>query len=211
MDSSYAQNVLASHVAVICKGLRSIIEEEDDLKFVGKAENGYLAQKLCKKVQPQVVVIDASLPGPSSGSLVDNLLACGSKISILIFADSIEHIDVRALVEKGVSGCILQDEPDVLISNAIRTVGLGGIWFSKPLLDQVLEPSIGNVLNVPKQKELTCRESEVTKLIAEGLSNKEIAYHLKIKEGTVEFHVTNIFRKLNVTSRVAVATWVMYE
>ncbi len=130
-----------------------------------------------------------------------------SKNERTILADLAGDIDIRNLVEKGISGCILQNEPDILITHAIRTVGLGAVWFSKCFIAELLRQELDRPQNTGEECDLTRREREVAKLVAMGLSNRQIARSLEVKERTIEFHMTNILQKLNVNNRVAVAIW----
>ena len=199
--------LVANQTSVIRSGLREIINKEEDLEFVGEVDSGYRAQRRCLQAQPHVVILDSSLPGPSAPSLVDNLSACCPKVNVLILADPAGDVDIRNLVEKGISGCILQNEPEILVVHAIRTVGLGAAWFSKCFIAELLRQESDRPQNTGEECDLTCREREVTKLVAMGLSNRQIAHSLSVKERTVEFHMTNILQKLNMDNRVAVAMW----
>jgi len=199
--------LVANQTSIIRSGLREIINNEDDFEFAGEVHSGYPAQRRCLQVQPHVAIIDSSLPGPSIPSLVDNLSSCCPKMNVLILADPAGDVDIRNLVEKGISGCLLQNEPDILIVHAIRTVGLGATWFSKCFIAELLRQESDGPQDTGEECDLTRREREVAKRVAMGLSNRQIAHSLSVKERTVEFHMTNILQKLNMDNRVAVAMY----
>lgn len=198
---------VANHIPIICNGLREIINSEEDLAFVGEAETGHMAQRCCLQLQPNVAILDSSLPGPSLSSLINNLLASCPKTSLLILTDSADSVDIQFLIERGISGCILQNESDILVSQAIRTVGHGAVWFSKCFIAGFLQHSTQKDRNSNQVSDLTPRELEVIRFVAEGLSNRQIARTLSVKERTIEFHMTNILQKLNMDNRVAAAMW----
>ncbi|MCY4090686.1 MAG: response regulator transcription factor [Caldilineaceae bacterium] len=199
--------LVANRTSIIRNGLREIINNEDDFEFVGEVDSGYRAQRRCLQVQPHVAVLDSSLPGPSVPSLVDNLSSYCPKMNVLILADPAGDVDIRKLVEKGIGGCILQNERDTLIAHAIRAVGLGAAWFSRCFIAELLQQESDRPQNTGEECDLTRREREVAKHVAMGLSNRQIARSLEVKERTVEFHMTNILQKLHVSNRVAVAMY----
>jgi DNA-binding NarL/FixJ family response regulator len=109
---------------------------------------------------------------------------------------------VRGMLEAGAVGYLLKEEAPGVIVAAVRAVVQGEGYFSPPVASKVAAWARGERLGG-----LTERELEVLRLVAEGLSNKEIAHELKVKKRTVEFHVGNILRKLGVVSRVEAAVW----
>ena len=198
---------VANQTSIIRNGLRELINKEDDFEFAGEVGSGYQAQRRCPQMQPHVAILDSSLPGPSLPALVDNLSSRCPKIKVLILANPAGDVDIRNLIEKGISGCILQNEPDILIVHAIRTVGFGAAWFSKCFIAELLQPKSDRPQNTGEECDLTRRERDVATLVAMGLSNRQIARSLEVKERTVEFHMTNILQKLNVSNRVEVAMY----
>ena len=198
---------IADQSSLIRAGLREIVNAGSDFRFVGEVDNGHMAQRQCLQVQPHVAIVDSSLPGPSITALVDNLNYGCPKLNILILTDSAGNVDIQHLVQKGISGCILQNESDILVAHAIRTVGLGAVWFSKCFVAELLQHKSSRLRYSGQEDIFSKRELEVAKLVAKGLSNREIAYSLELKERTIEFHMTNILQKLNMNNRVAVAMW----
>lgn len=198
---------IADQSSLVRAGLRAIVDAGDDFNFVGEVDNGHMAQRLCPQVQPNVVILDPALPGPSIAALVENLRYACPKLNVLILTDSASNLDMGNLVRKGVGGCILQSESNILIAQAIRTVGLGAAWFSKCLITSLLQQASAKPQNSGQKEVLTLREAEVVELVAEGWSNRQIANSLEVKERTIEFHITNILQKLNLNNRVAVAIW----
>ena len=194
--------VIATHIPVVQNGLREIVNAQADLEFVGAIDSGYLVERYCLQFNPQVVVISSSLPGPTLPALIGNLTSRCPKAKILIFSSLTEDVNIRLLVENGASGCIDQEESNFLISSAIRTIGFGATWFSQCCTDHLIRPN-----KMISEHELTVRELETVKLLAGGLSNREIAHILKVTNRTVEFHLSNVFQKLNMNNRVSVALW----
>lgn len=201
--------IISAYQSVLThKKVNSIIDNEDSFLLVGEVINGYALHNLCIKTQPQLVTIESSLPGPSLSCLVDNIYSSFPRLNILIIIDSIDYNGIRKLTERGIGGCILQEGSAILFAQAMHTVGLGNVWFSKSLLVKMLQEKTNTYSNVAQNLCLTPRELEVAKLVAKGFSNKDVAKSLKIKERTIEFHVTNILQKLHIDNRVGIALWV---
>ena len=201
--------VLVAHqTSVVRCGLRAIIESESDFVLVGEVGNGYQAQRLCLQTNPHVAVIDSCLRGPTTSSLLESLFTSCPKVSILILTSSADSVNVRELVQMGVSGCILQSESENLIAQAVRTVAFGAVGFSKCFMVELMQKESDILQTRIGGSSLTSRESEVVMLVADGMSNRQIAHSLSVTERTIEFHISNVFQKLNMDSRVAVALWV---
>ncbi|MDZ7962020.1 MAG: response regulator transcription factor [Aulosira sp. DedQUE10] len=195
---------------LIRQGLRALLELETDLEIVGEAENGEMAINLVAQLQPNVVLMDIRMP------LMDGVAATreihqrfsGIKVLVLTTFDNDEY--VKAALQNGAMGYLLKDTPSEELAFAIRAVHKGytqlGPGIVKKLLTQFpsLEPTQSPSIP-PSLAELTPREKEVLRLIAQGASNREIAQHLYISEGTVKNHVTNMLNRLNLRDRTQAA------
>ncbi|MDE0401801.1 MAG: response regulator transcription factor [Candidatus Poribacteria bacterium] len=194
--------LIANHIHVIRNGLRDILQSQANLEFVGFVETGYQLERHCLQLNPHVVILCSSLPGPSLPNLIDNMNSSCPNTRILIFSSQSEDIDLHHLVEKGARGCVVQEESNLLISCAIQTVGSGATWFSNCCVEHLIRPR-----KQESDHSLTHREVETVKLLVAGLTNREIAHALNVKNRTVEFHLNNVFQKLDMNNRVSVAIW----
>jgi DNA-binding NarL/FixJ family response regulator len=187
-------------------GLRMILDAEDDLVVVGEAANGREALEHVREHAPDVVLMDIRMPGIDGLEATRRLCADGDarapKVVILTTFDLDEH--VYEALRAGASGFLLKDVPAHQLVHAIRVAAAG---------DALLAPSITRRLiasftraapprGASRLEQLTPRENEVLTLLAEGLSNHEIATRLFVGDATVKTHVASILTKLRVRDRV---------
>jgi DNA-binding NarL/FixJ family response regulator len=187
-------------------GLRLILDAEPDLEVVGAAADGDAAVREVRRLSPDVVLMDIRMPGTDGLAatrrlLVDERADC--RVVVLTTFDVDEH--VYAALQAGASGFLLKDVPAEQLAHAIRVVARGDALLA-PSVTRRLIASFGRPAREPVRPpglaELTAREEEVLRLLAEGLSNAEIAARLFVGEATVKTHVARVLMKLGVRDRV---------
>jgi two-component system nitrate/nitrite response regulator NarL len=189
------------------RGIRQLLELEDDFLIVGEANNGEEALALVDALQPQLILLDNNMPQLNGIETLKRLRQLGYSGKVLLFTVSDAEKDVRDALRYGADGYLLKDmEPEKLIQQVREA--LHGELVISPGLTRVLaqalrEPQAAN------QVELTEREQQVLRMIAGGNSNKMIGRKLGITEGTVKVHVKNLLHKLGLRSRVEAAVWAM--
>jgi DNA-binding NarL/FixJ family response regulator len=202
--------LIADDHPLIRQGLKQILELENDISVIAQASNGNEAVQMTREYKPDVVLMDINMPGISGLQAIQEIrqekLPC--KIIVLTVNDDREYL--FKTLQMGAEGYVLKDaEPSVLLE-AIRNV-YSGQSYIQPNMTSELVREFNRVTQHDKEKheenDLTDREIEVLKLIAEGMINKEIAKQLYISEKTVKNHVSNIFRKLNVSDRTQAAIY----
>ncbi|MGC7590346.1 response regulator [Bisgaard Taxon 46] len=188
------------------RGIKHLIELDESFSVVGDAGNGSEGITLALQTQPDLIILDLNMKGLSGLDTLKALRAEGVDARILILTVSDSKSDIFTLIDAGADGYLLKDtEPDTLLGQ-IKRISQGEV---------ILSDSIKNAL-IERQSttdpiySLTDREMDVLRLIATGLSNKQIAGQLFISEETVKVHIRNLLRKLNVHSRVA-ATVLYFE
>jgi DNA-binding NarL/FixJ family response regulator len=189
------------------EGLHTILDMESDLDVVGLAENGQVALDLAASLQPDVILMDIRMPvmdGVECTRLITQMLP-NTKVLILTTFDDDEYI-IDAL-HHGAVGYLLKDMPSDRLVTAIRDVHLGhGIMMPSEIASRIIS-RISSGLRTGKGDqqiaidELTDREIEVLRLIAEGKNNREIAAELFLSEGTVKNHVSAIYDKTGISER----------
>lgn len=184
---------------LIRRGITQLLELDETFEVLAEASNGTEGLALAKKLSPDMIILDLNMKGMSGLDVLKVLRLddIDAKIAVLTVSDS--RSDIFALIEAGADGYLLKDtEPDTLLAQ-LKRIAEGQVVLSDAVKQRLLEQ---HASNDPLQL-LTDREMDVLKLIATGLSNKQIATQLFISEETVKVHIRNLLRKLNVHSRVA--------
>ena len=192
---------------MVREGLKQLLDFEKELKVIGEAGDGYECLNLTNKLKPDIVLLDLNMPNLDGLQVLEIMkqqkMDC--KIIILTIHKEIDYL-VKAL-DVGCEGYVLKDSDFDTLKNAIISV-YNGDTYIEPTLTPMLNASLAerDVLR-DKLNELTKREIEVLKMIAGGALNKEIASTLNISERTVKNHVSNIFKKINVSDRTQAAVF----
>lgn len=196
--------VIADDDMIIREGLKLIIGSQQDMEVAGEAADGKEALKICRELMPDVALLDIKMPG------IDGITAAGHMLEeklcapLLLTTFDEEDLVLKAL-QNGINGYILKNSPAERITNAIRTVSAGGTVFQADVLQYIRE-KIGTGHGLRKIFELLSpRETDIVKLIAEGLSNQEIADRLYLSNGTVRNHISTILEKTGLEHRTQIA------
>jgi DNA-binding NarL/FixJ family response regulator len=207
--------LLVDDQALLRKGFRMILEEEENIEVVGEASDGDEAVFMSRNLAPDVILMDVRMPGTDGIEATARIVASGSVTRILILTtfdlDEYAFAGLRA----GASGFLLKDVPPAELIAAIHIVARGDAVVSpritRRLLDTFAEQPPRNEAKTARMAtevdELTEREREVLVQLAEGHSNAEIAEHLFVSEATVKSHVGKILTKLQLRDRVQAAVF----
>ena len=193
------------------RGLRDLLDLEDDLETVGEAGNGEDAIRLAQEVEPDLILMDLNMPGIDGLETTRRMRDADIDARIIMFTVSDEQGHVLEALRNGADGYLLKDMDAEQLIEQIRIAATGRMALS-PELTQVLAEAIRVRPKPSGQVQLsgfTQSEKEVLWKIAKGQSNKMIARKLGITEGTVKVHVKNLLHKLGLRSRVEAAVWVL--
>jgi DNA-binding NarL/FixJ family response regulator len=205
---------LADDQALIRSGIRALLGLFEGLAVVGEAEDGEAALHSVIDCKPDVLLLDVRMPKMSGVEVVAALAARGALPPTLLLTTFEDDAALVAGVRAGARGYLLKGvTPEVLIE-AIKTVSAGGTYLYAPL---AAAPSASkrdaawreDALQIPD--DLTERETDVLRLMTSGISNREIAAALKLGEGTVRNHVSNIFSKLGVNDRTKAVLYALHR
>jgi len=207
--------LLVDDQQLVRTGFRMILADEGDIDVVGEAKDGSQAVELAGRLNPDVVVMDIRMPVMDGVEATRRIVAAPvhSRVLILTTFDADEYV-VEAL-RAGASGFVLKDVPPDDFGDAIRTIAAGDALLAPSITRQLLDrfrdrlPAPAGELDA-RLLELTDRELEVLKLVARGLSNREIAERLVLAEPTVKTHVSHMLLKLDLRDR-AQAVVLAYE
>jgi DNA-binding NarL/FixJ family response regulator len=192
--------LLADDHKIIRDGLRSLLEKEKDMVVAGEAENGRQALQLTRKLNPDVIILDISMPDLNGIDAAKQILGEQPSVKIVALSMHSEKQYVEGMIKAGVSGYLLKDTAFEELVKAVRLVCAGKKYLSPDITDIVLRDYLSppDVKDIEQAPDLTLREREVLQLLAEGRATKEIAERLNISIKTVESHRKNIMSKLNL-------------
>ena len=199
--------MIADDHLMVREGIKQLLELGGDIIVNGEADDGKECIELINRRQTDVLLLDINMPNGNGFQVLKYVKEAKKNIKVLILTihNEIEYL-VRA-VDFGVDGYILKDSDSSVLRKAIHTI-YKGERFIQPSLAPLLKEKMDEINNDMNQyKTLTKREIEVLKLLSHGLLNKEIAFKLDISEKTVKNHVSNIFKKIEVSDRTQAAVY----
>lgn len=197
---------------LLLKGLKQLLELEDDIEVVAEANNGANAVKEAVEHDPDLIVLDLNMQGMDGIQTLKSMRKEGvtSRIVMLTVSDADE--DVVEAISAGADGYLLKDmDPEELLDQLRRAI------HGKMVLSETLTEVLATAIRKPASRQqadlnnLTNREYEILTLIAKGMSNKVIARELGISDGTVKVHVKHLLKKLGLRSRVEAAVWIVSQ
>jgi DNA-binding NarL/FixJ family response regulator len=183
--------LLVDDHALVRRGFRRMLDDDQTLEVVGEASNGAEAVRLAAKLDPQVIVMDCQLPEMNGLEATRKILQAQPDTAILMLSMHSEDTLVRQSLEAGARGYVLKNANDLDLATAIKSVAAG---------QSVLDPQVqrSEALKGEREAGLTARELEVLQHIVAGKSNKEIASELDLSANTVSVHRANIMDRLGI-------------
>ncbi|WFE67619.1 response regulator transcription factor [Micromonospora sp. WMMD714] len=191
---------------LIRAGLRMLCEAQPDIEVVGEADNGRDAVTLAARLVPDVVVMDLRMPGVDGITATGRILADrpGARVLVLTTFGDDDHL--YPALTAGACGFLLKDAPPGELVDGVRRAAAGGSPFSEEVLQRLVRRAVHARAEPPRPVSgLTARERDVLDLVAEGLSNSEIADRLHIGVTTVKTHITSLMTKTDSPNRVRLA------
>lgn len=193
-------------------GVKQLISLEPQLKVIGEASSGQQGIELAEKLDPDLILLDLNMPGMNGLETLDQLRTRTLSGRVVVFSVSNHEDDVISALKRGADGYLLKDmEPEDLL-RSLHQAAAGQV-----VLSEALTPVLAANLRESRPsserdvQQLTPRECDILKLIAQGLPNKMIARKLMITESTVKVHVKHLLKKMKLKSRVEAAVWVLQE
>jgi DNA-binding NarL/FixJ family response regulator len=197
--------LIADDQSIVRAGLKTIFESQDDLEVVGEAPDGRTALDLARTLNPDVIVMDIRMPVLDGLEATRRLAEVGLETRVLILTTYGLDEYVYEALRAGAAGFMLKTDPPARLVEGLRVVASGEALLTPEITRRLIDRFVGSRLPGPRPRELdelTAKEQEVLLLVAEGLSNAEIAARLFIGAGTVKTHVTRILSKLRLRDRV---------
>lgn len=208
MDTSIRILIVDDH-AIVREGLRGLIQIEPDMKLVGEATSGKEGVEKALALRPDVILMDLLMPEKDGVAAIAEIKAQWPEARVLVLTSFLEDDKVFPAIEKGALGYILKDTQPEELLDAIRGVYRGETMLHPSIARKIMQRIQGNseVHKKPAGSELTERELDVLRLLAQGDGDREIAEKLVVSERTVHFHVGNILSKLHLANRTQAALY----
>lgn len=190
---------------LVLVGLRQLLSSHDDISVVGAAESGEVAIQMAAETRPDVVLMDVRMTGVDGVDATRTIKRLLPGCAVVMLSSSDDYEDIAASLDAGADGYLLKDtDPDLLV-DALRRCLAGEVPLSPAVQRQLV--GRGPWPDHPARFELTRRELQILRLIAEGRSNQDIADALGISDKTVKGHCSSLFATIGVTSRTQAAMW----
>ena len=207
MNSPMIRVVIADDHVLVRQGIRAFLETHADLEIVGEAEDAAGAERLCAAQQPDVALIDLVMPG--GGIEATRAVRAASPNTQVVLLTSFEDArQIVAAIQAGALSCLLKDVDADALADALRKAARGEAVLHQRVAAKLMDSlRRGSDPDAMALESLSAREREVLTLMAEGLSNQQIAERLGIGEKTVKTHVSNVLGKLDVSDRTQAAVY----
>lgn len=207
-----ARVLLVDDHTVVRQGLKALFSHEPDIEIVGEAENGREALALIPTLTPDVVLMDISMPGLNGIEATRQINQGFPQVKIIILSMHANEEYVFQVLRAGAVGYVLKQSDSLEVLAAIRAAQSGGSFLSPPISRAVIDGYMHRAearYAADEAEVLTSREREVLQLLAEGLSNREIAAQLSISVKTVESHRSNMMSKLNLSNKTELVKYAL--
>ncbi|HVE91138.1 MAG TPA: response regulator transcription factor [Actinomycetota bacterium] len=205
--------LIADDQALFRRAVGTVLDAEPDITLVGEASDGEEAIALCEQFAPDVVLMDVRMPKVSGIEATRRLKEASMSTRVVMLTSSEDEEDLFESVKAGASGYLLKDIEPEDVADTIRKVHSGQSMISPSMASKLLTEfhSITREPAARSYSRLTDREMEVLKLVAQGMTNREIGKNLHIAENTVKNHIRNILEKLHLNSRFQAVIFAVRE
>ncbi|RIK32242.1 MAG: DNA-binding response regulator [Anaerolineae bacterium] len=187
------------------EGIKALLAITDDIEIVGEAEDGESALKKCQELEPDVILMDINMPGLNGIQVTGQILEKQPQTRIIMLTMLEDDASIFHAMRAGARGYLLKGADPTEVLSVIRAAAEGQALFGPAIATRLMnyfkELSAKPPVSVPPFPELTERELEILRLIAQGLNNQELAQKLVLSPKTVRNHITSIFSKLQVADR----------
>jgi DNA-binding NarL/FixJ family response regulator len=205
--------LLADDHRIVREGLRALLEKHDDIQVVGEAEDGRVAVNLAKELEPDIVVMDVTMPNLNGMEAARQIISYNDQIKVIVLSMHSKGKIILQMFEAGVSGYLLKENAAQDLVKAIRVVARGDAFISQEVSGIVFKDYVDRRRKPVEDpvSRLSPREREVVQLLSEGQSTRDIASLLCLSVKTVESHRRNVMQKLNIDSIAELTKFAIQE
>lgn len=197
--------VIADDIQILRQGLKAILEQDADIRVTGLAANGREAWQLCSKLKPDVVLMDMRMPQYDGSYGITRIKADFPDIRVLVLTTFDDRETVDAAIQCGADGYILKEMEDEKVIQSVKAVCAGIRVFGGSVFEGMRQQMMP--AGAGKNLDLTPRERDIMRLVAQGMDNREIAGELFLAEGTVRNNISRLLEKLNLKDRTQLAVF----
>ncbi len=205
--------LLADDHKIVRDGLKSLINKEVSMEVIGEADNGRKTVQLARDLEPEIIIMDISMPDLNGIEATRQIVADSPDVKIIALSMHSDKRYVKGILSAGASGYLLKDSAFEELVEAIRTVDTGRFYLSAGIAGVVVKDYVGSQANKDTLTSdiLSAREREVLQLLAEGKRTKEIASDLHVSVKTIETHRQNIMQKLDIYTIAGLTRYAIRE
>lgn len=201
--------LIADDHPIFRDGIQRLLASQGDISVLGEARNGTEALDLTRKTKPQILLLDLKMAGMDGIQVLRDLYGAKNTVSVILLTAEINDLQMMEALRLGAKGVLMKDVDTQALLDGIRAVAAGERWIVNRR-ESAIGPQSGNGKPVIAP-ELTKRELQIVAAVVAGLSNRMVAEEFKISEDTVKHHLSNIFYKLNVSSRLELAVYALHH
>jgi len=206
--------VIADDHPIFRDGLRKLIESQPEMCVTGESSVGVEVVRLARALKPDILLLDLGLPRRSGLQVLNDLAGLSSPVRTLVLAEAVEESSILEAFYLGAHGIVLKGSPREVLLNSIRSVIAGQYWLDNESVPIVIEalrkfPPSQNGATWGRDYGLTPRELRIVGRVANGSSNRQVGQEFSISERTVKHHLTNVFNKLGISSRLELAVFAL--
>ncbi len=207
MSDNTIQILIADDHPIFRDGLRRLLESEPNLRVVGEAADGAEAVALAHQLKPDILLLDLAMPRMPGMDALRELTAAQSPVRTILLTASVERPQIVEALQLGARGVVLKESATQVLLKSIEAVMAGSYWVGRDSVPDLKDLVLAEA--APEEPAsrygLTRREMQIVAAIVEGLSNREIAEKFSVREDTVKHHLTSVFSKLSVSTRLELA------
>ncbi|TFV40574.1 response regulator transcription factor [Bradyrhizobium frederickii] len=193
---------------LVLAGMKALLQDVEDIEIVGEATDGQTALDVIRQTTPDIAILDISLPGLSGLEVARTIATQLPQVRLLALTVHEDHAYVQPMLQAGARGYLLKRSAADELERAVRAIASGGLYLDPAIAEKAIpSPSGAHPSAEPTTSELTPRESEVLRFIAQGFSNKEIAGQLNISIKTVETYKARAVEKLGLFTRADIVRY----